>query len=189
MGVGSQWNTKGAGKTEIGKLEVSLTINEKILWLQIAVKNTVGVAVSNTLTQLAHELLDHLVSESETSKLWSGALWEWLSTSSLADWQGFHVLLQIEVKELENEVELVAIGVDDVEEADDVWVVHLLEEGNLTDGGGWNTLILSLKADLLESDNASIVEEIAGLVNNSVSTWLQRQCSGPEMIAYRKVKR
>lgn len=45
-----------------------------------------GVAVSDTLTQLAHELLDHLVSESETSKLGSGALWEWLSTSSLADW-------------------------------------------------------------------------------------------------------
>lgn len=68
-----------------------------------------------------------------------------------------------------------AIGVDDVEEADDVWVIHLLEEGNLADRGGWNTLILSLEADLFESDNASVVEEIAGLVNNSVSTWLQRQ--------------
>lgn len=180
MGVGSQWNTKGAGKSEIGKLKVSLAVNEKVLWLQIAVKNAVSVAVSDTLAQLAHELLDHLISKSETSKLWSGALWEWLSTSSFTDWQGLHVLLQVEVEELKNEVKLVAIGVDDVKKADDVWVVHLLEKGNLTDGGGWNTLILSLKADLLESDNASVVEEIAGLVNNSVGTWLQRQCSVPK---------
>ena len=189
MGVGSQWDTKGASKTEIGKFKVSLTVNEKVLWLQITVKNSVGVAVSDTLAQLAHELLNHLVSESETSKLWSGALREWLSTSSFADWQGLHVLLQIEIEELENEVKLVAIGVDDVEKADNVRVVHLLEEGNLTNGGGWDTLILSLEADLLESDNASIIEEIAGLVNNSVSTWLQRQCLGPKMIAYRKMER
>lgn len=63
-----------------------------------------------------------------------------------------------------------AIGVDNVEKAHDVLVVHFLEKGNLANCGGWDTLILSLEADLLESDNASIVEQIAGLVDDSVCT-------------------
>lgn len=65
-----------------------------------------------------------------------------------------------------------AIGMDNVEETHDVWVIHLLEEGNLTDGGGWDTLIFSLEADLLESYNASIVEEVASLVNDTISSCL-----------------
>ena len=63
-----------------------------------------------------------------------------------------------------------SIGVNDVEEADDVGVVHLLEKRNLTDGCGWDALILSLKANLLEGDDAAIVEEIAGLINNTVGS-------------------
>jgi hypothetical protein len=66
----------------------------------------------------------------------------------------------------------VTVGVYDVEEADDVRVVHLLEEGDLADGGGGDALIFGFKTDLLEGDNALVLGgEVARLVDNSVSSW------------------
>lgn len=170
MGIGSQWNTKGSGQTEISEFKVAITVNEQVLWLQIAVKNTMAVAVTDTLAQLAHELLDHLITKTKTAEVWTRAFWESLAAATITDWQCLHVFLEIKVEELEDEVELVAVGVDNVEETDNVWVVHLLEEGNLADGGGWDTLIFGLETDLLESDNASVVEEIAGLVDDTVGS-------------------
>ena len=126
MGVGSQWNTESSGESEIGKLQISVTVDEKVLWLQVSVKDAVAVAVSNTLAQLAHELLNHIWSKAQVGERWSGTLWESLSTSSVADWQRFHILLQVAIKELEDKVKLVTIGVDNVEKAHDVLVVHLL---------------------------------------------------------------
>ena len=38
-------------------------------------------------------------------------------------------------------------------EADDVWVLQLLEERDLPDGGGGDTLLLRLQPDLLHGHN------------------------------------
>lgn len=83
MGVGSQWHTKGSGKTKIGQLQVTVAVNEKVLWLQVAVKDTVCVAVPDALAQLAHELLDHIISKSKTSEVWPGPFWKGLSAATI----------------------------------------------------------------------------------------------------------
>lgn len=87
MGIGSQWNTERSCETEIGKLKVSITVDEQVLGLQVAVKDAVAVAVSDTLAQLAHELLDHIWSKSQVGECWSGTLWQSLPASSITDWQ------------------------------------------------------------------------------------------------------
>ena len=97
-----------------------------------------------------------------------------LATTTLADRQSLHVLLQIHVQVLEDEVELVAVGVDNVEEARDVGVVHFLEKRDLANGSGRDTLIFGFEANLLESDNALIGSgQVEGFVNNTV-----RACEG-----------
>lgn len=94
-----------------------------------------------------------------------------LTTSTLAHWQCFHVLLEIEIEVFEDEVELVAVCVYDVEQADNVGVVGFLEQGNLTNGCRRNTLILCLEANLLQSDDAVIRGcEVAGFVDDTVCT-------------------
>jgi len=66
----------------------------------------------------------------------------------------------------------VAIGVHDVQEADDGWVVHFFEEGDLADGCGGDTLIFGFETDLLQSDDAAGVGEVARLVDDSIcSCW------------------
>lgn len=100
-----------------------------------------------------------------------GALGQGLAATTLADGERLHVLLQIEVQVLEDEVQLVAVGVDDVVEADNVRVVHFFEERNLADGGRGHTLILGLQTDLLEGNDALVGSaEVEGLVDDTVST-------------------
>ena len=97
-----------------------------------------------------------------------------LAATTLADGKSLHVLLQIHVQILEDEVELVAVGVDDVEEAHDVRVVHFLEKRDLTNGSGRDTFIFGFEADLLEGDNALIGSaQVEGFVDNTV-----RACEG-----------
>lgn len=62
-----------------------------------------------------------------------------------------------------------AVGVDDVEQADNCVIVHFLEQGNLADGCAGNTLIFGFEADLLESDDTVVGGcEIAGFVDDAV---------------------
>lgn len=173
MGICPQRHTEGAGKTEISKLEVAVLIDQQVLRLQIAVQNAVSVAVAHTLAQLHHKLLDHVRVHAQFLACQPRALWQRLSSSTLTDWQRLHVLLQIQVEEFEDEVELVAVGVYDVEQADDVGVAHLLEQRDLTDGGRWNALIFCFETDLLERDDALVLCcEVAGFVDNSVGSWV-----------------
>ena len=104
MGVGAKRDSEGTSKTEIGQLQVALTINEQVLRLQIAVKNTVTVAVADTLAQLAHELLDDSVAKTQTIEIGAGTLGESLATTTVSDGERLHVFLQVAVKELEDEV-------------------------------------------------------------------------------------
>ena len=94
-----------------------------------------------------------------------------LAATTLAHRQCLHVLLQVQIQVLEDEVELVAVGVDDVEEADNVRVVHFLEQRNLADGGGRDTLVLSLETNLLQRNNALVGSaQVESLVDNTVRT-------------------
>lgn len=64
-----------------------------------------------------------------------------------------------------------AVGVDDVEQSHDVCVVEFSQDGNLTYGGAGDALVFSLETDLFESDDAAVVAEITGFVDNSIGTW------------------
>lgn len=67
-----------------------------------------------------------------------------------------------------------AVGVDDVEKADDVGVVHLFEERDLADGGRGHAFVFGFEADLLEGDDSLVLGgEVARFVNNSVCSCLQ----------------
>lgn len=64
-----------------------------------------------------------------------------------------------------------AVGVDNVEEADDVRVVHFFEEGDFANGGRWDAFIFGFKTDLLQCNDPLVFGgEVAGLVNNAIST-------------------
>jgi len=105
------------------------------------------------------------------------ALRQGLAATTLADRQSLHVLLQIHVQVLEDEVKLVAVGVDNVEEAHDVGVVHFLEKRDLTDGSGRDTFIFGFEADLLEGDNTLIGSaQVEGFVDNTVRACEGKRC-------------
>ena len=56
---------------------------------------------------------------------------------------------------------------DDVLQADDVWVLQLLEERDFPDGGGWDSLFFALQSDLLHGHDL-IRALVAALEDNSV---------------------
>lgn len=171
MGIGAQRNAKGTGKSEISQLQVALAVNEQILWLQIAVKNTVGVTVADSLAQLTHELLDHAGPKTKCLKRSAGSLWKRLSPATLAHGERFHILLEIKIEVFKHKVEFVTISVHDVEKANNVGVVHLLEKRDLANRGGGNTFILGFQSNLLERDDAVVLGgKVAGLVNNTICT-------------------
>ena len=173
MGVGAERDAKGAGEAEIGELQVSLTVDKQVLRLQVAVQDAVAVTVPDALAQVAHELLDNSIAQAESVQLGAGALGQRLAPAAVRDGQGLHVFLEIQVEELHDEVELVAVGVDDVEEAHDVGVAHLLQQGDLADGGRRDALVLGLESDLLERHDATAISGIAGLVDHSIGSWLR----------------
>lgn len=155
--VCAQGDAERAGKTEISQLEVSLAVDEEVLGLEIAVQNAVAMAVAHAVAQLVHELLDDGLAEAHGLEVRAAALGQGLAAAAVGDGQRLHVLLQIAVEELEDEVQLVAVGVDDVEELDDVGVTHLLEEADLADGGGRDAFVFGFEADLLQGDDAAAI--------------------------------
>ena len=171
VGVCAERNTKRAGEAKISELEVEVLVDEQVLGLEIAVQDAVGVAVPHALAQLHHELLDHGLVHVQRFSVETSALWQCLAAAALADWQRLHVLLQIAVEKLKHQIQLVAVGVDNVEQAHDVGVVHLLEQRDLADGCRRDALIFGLEADLLEGDDAPVLgRQVLGLVDDSVST-------------------
>ena len=52
MSVGADRDAESTGKTKISDLEGTITVNQEILWLQVAMDDAVGVAESHTLAQL-----------------------------------------------------------------------------------------------------------------------------------------
>ncbi len=168
VGVGAQGDAERAGQAEVGELEVALAVDQQVLGLEIAVQDAMAVAVAHARAQLAHELLDHTLAEPQSVQLSASALGQRLAPAALADGQGLHVLLEVEVEELEDEVQLVAVGMDNVEQAHNGRVAHLFEQGDLADGGGRHALVLGLEADLLQGHDATAIVEVAGLVDHAV---------------------
>lgn len=60
------------------------------------------------------------------------------------------------------------IGVDNVQQLDNVGVLHFFEKRDLADGGTGNTLIFGFQSDLLEGNNSVRMGQLAGLVDDTV---------------------
>lgn len=60
------------------------------------------------------------------------------------------------------------VGVDDIQEAHDVGVRHLLEKRDLADSSGGNPFIFSLKTNFLESNDPVAILKVFGFVDDSV---------------------
>jgi hypothetical protein len=169
MSIGPQRNAKSSSQSKIRQFQIALVVNQQVLRFQVAMKHTMAVAVSHTLEQLNHKLPDHLRTHSHGPKQLIGALGKLLSTSPLSSWNTLHVFLEIKVQEFKHEVQLVTIGVHDIEETNNVLIIHLFEQGDLANGGRGDTFIFGFEADFLESDNAVVLGgEVAGFVDDSV---------------------
>jgi len=132
--VGTHWDAKGTGEAKVGELDVAVGVDQQVLWFQISVQDTVCMAKLNALQQLPHVTLDkHRVDAGDLR---------------------VHVLFQVFVEELKDEVKLV-LGVHNFVKPDNGWVVKFLQQGNLSDGSGWDTFIFSLNLDLLQRNDGA----------------------------------
>lgn len=97
MGERLDGDSKGPSQTKICNFEASVLINEKILGLEIPVDDPPGVAVVDSVDELEHEHLDLVLGDDLLVLR--------------------HVLLQVVVQELEDEMKLLISG----------YVDHLLQ--------------------------------------------------------------
>ena len=103
MSVGLDWEAKSAGKTEICKFnDRSGGVDEKVLRLQISVEDAVLMQVNEGLEDLVEEALCLLLGERLIPVL-------------------SHVLFEVELQVLEDEIELL-LGIDDLLQFDHVWM-------------------------------------------------------------------
>ena len=170
MGIASQRNAEGSSKTEISQLEISILVNQQVLGLQVTMQYTARVTVLDTLVKMQHELLDHLFVHSQVAYGSGSSGGKGLPTSSVSNRKGVHVLFEIQVEEFHDEVELVAVCVNNIKQTDYIWVVKLSQDGNLADGGAGDALVFGLETDLFEGDDATVVTEITGFVDDTIST-------------------
>lgn len=129
------------------------------------------VAVPDAIAQLHHKLANDTFTETMVREVRRRTLRESFASSAVAHRQRLHILFQIHIEELKDEVELVAVGMNDVEESYDVGVAHLLEQGDFPNGGAGNTLIFGFETNLLERYYASPVLEISSLVDDTVGAF------------------
>jgi hypothetical protein len=119
---------------------------------------------------MQHELLDHLLAHSQVAHGGGSSSGKGLPASSVSNGKGVHVLFEIQVEKFHDEVELVAVCVNNIKQTDYIWVVELSQDGNLADGGAGDALVFGLETDLFEGDDATVVTEIAGFVDDTIST-------------------
>ena len=146
VGQRSDGGAEGPGQAKVGQLEPSVARYEQVLRLEVAVHDAAGVAEGQPADALEEVGLDQVRGEHAVD--------------------GFHVLLEVLVEELEDEVEL-AVGLDAVLELDDVVVLELPEEADLPQGRGGDALVLDLETDALQSDDL-VVGPVPGLVDHAV---------------------
>jgi hypothetical protein len=89
MCQGLNWNRKRSSETEVTDLNISLLINQQILWFQIPMNDSLRVAVVDA----SEELVDHLLDLRLAHVLLVFP----------------HVLLQVILDEFENQVKLLLL--------------------------------------------------------------------------------
>ena len=120
---GINWDSEGAGKAKIRKLELAVVVDQEILGFEVAVEDAVVVAERYAVQELPHEALDC-------------AGFQRAPSAAVGRLVAVHVLLKVFVHVLEDEHEFV-LGVDYVVEGNDVFVFELFHEADFADGCAW----------------------------------------------------
>lgn len=128
------------------------------------------MAVLDAFAEVKHEFSHDLVTHAERTDGCRRSSGKRLAAASVSHRQGVHVLLEVKVEKFKDEIQLVTICVDNVEQVDDIRVVHLPEDRDLADGCAGDALVLGLEADLLEGHEAAIVRQVPGFVDDAVSS-------------------
>jgi hypothetical protein len=132
-------------------------------------KHTMAVAVPNALQKLEHELAHDIGTQSHLLQRGTSIVRERLSTAAIADRQGLHEFLEIEIQVLEDEVEFMAVGVHDVEKLHNAGVDHFLEQRDFANGSAGHALVFGFETYLLEGNYAVVWRsEVSGLVDYTV---------------------
>ncbi|KAH3660693.1 hypothetical protein OGATHE_005025 [Ogataea polymorpha] len=139
VSVCTQWHPESSGKAKVGNLQITFFVDEQILGFQVPMQDSMRVAVVEPTNELKHKLLDHVASQSFTFR------------------NRFHVFLEVHIKELENKINLVGVGVHNVIQSNNVVITKLLQKRDFTNGGRWHSLVLRLQPDLLQCHYAVVV--------------------------------
>ncbi|PTD07555.1 hypothetical protein FCULG_00005563 [Fusarium culmorum] len=123
-----------------------------------------------TRVAIEHELFDDLVAHSQIADDSGSSSGQGFPATSVGNGQGVHVLFEIQVEKFHDEVELVSVCMDNIQEADDICMVELSQDGNLADGGAGDTLVFGLETNLFEGDDATAVAQVAGFVDDTIGT-------------------
>ena len=151
MRISFQWKTHCASESKIRNFDLgAFRVNEQVARFEVAVHDAPLVAVHCTFDQLIKDAPDSIVLH------WCLKLIQVL----------FHIL--IEVLEYKEKAIPGLSPMDNLFEIDDVWVVaELLQDGDLTDGSAWNTIVAMVDFDLFHSD-LHIRRQLLCQVYNSV---------------------
>ena len=141
-------NSERTRQTEIGELENSFLVDEEVLGLEVSMKDFVLVALGDSVEQLVEIGFD-LVFHQQALGL-------------------VEKLLEVLVEEFEHKGELL-VGVEHINQPDNIWMLQLFQEGDLSDSGGGDTFILGLESNGLECVDFSGVD-ISGLVDHSIGS-------------------
>lgn len=90
----------------------------------------------------------------------------WLQ--QLVMWQRLHILLQVHAQELKDQVEFILLH-EHIHERDNIRMLELSEQRDLSDGCAWNALFIVLEANLLQGDHL-IGDLVLALVDDTIST-------------------
>ena len=121
-----------AGEAEVGEFQLTFVVDEEVLGFEVAVQDAVVVAEGDALEELVHEGFDGDVVE--------------LAARVAA----VHVFFKVFVHVFEDEHEFV-LGVDDIVERDDVFVLELFHEGYFADGGA-GSAFFAVEVNFFQSD-------------------------------------
>jgi hypothetical protein len=60
VSISPHWNAESSSQPKVRKLEIIILINQEILGLQVAMKDSVGMAVQQALVELMAEFLSQM---------------------------------------------------------------------------------------------------------------------------------
>ena len=127
------WDTERSGETKVSNLQLSLFVDQQVLWLQITMEDSIFVTEGRALEKLIHEAAHCCGIKSATFAV------------------HVHVLLEISVAIFEDKNKL-GLSVDNIIESDNVDMLQLLHQRDFTDRSRRGSF-LGIEMNLLEGNN------------------------------------